>query len=256
MINLNEVFPGEIFLPVTDLAVPNIIQNTYFISNYGRVYNIKLNLLRKQQIENSGYYTVTFALTDGSQKRVGVHRIELITFNPTENFQNLMVNHIDGNKLNNFINNLEWVDASGNIKHAYKINLKGSGEDHCNAVYTSAQIRKICESLENELSYSEIARSVGLPDTHKTHCLISDIKNQISWTSISCEYDLTKKRSNRLLTDDEVVEVYKLIKKENKPYNEVIQILNLDPNINYTNVFNSIKWERRYTHLTKPGKEK
>lgn len=52
-----------------------------------------------------------------------VHRLVAQEFleNPTEKEQ---VNHIDGNKSNNYLSNLEWVTRSENVKHAYLIGLK------------------------------------------------------------------------------------------------------------------------------------
>lgn len=249
MINVNEVFPGETFLPITNHIIPDIIPGTYYISNYGRVFNIKQQIVRKQQLGNSGYYTFTVALLNGEQKRISTHRIELLVFNPIINSHLYEVNHIDGDKLNNHINNLEWVDKSGNMKHAYDHGLIGKGENHCNAVYKTYQIEKICECLENSIKYSDIANIVGLPNNHATHSLISDIKNEVSWTDVSCKYNLKRKRSNRLLDDNQIIDVYKLMKNK-KSYNEIIQLMNLDPNINYYNVFNSIKWKKKFTNLT------
>ena len=249
MININEIFPGEIFLPITNNTIPNIRPDTYYISNYGRVFNIKQQIVRKQQIGNSGYYTFTVALLDGSQKRVSTHRIELLVFKPILNPYRYEVNHIDGNKLNNHISNLEWVDKSGNMKHAYRLDLIGKGEDHCNSVYKTEQIEKICECLENGMKYFDIADIVGLPNNHATHSLISGVKHKVSWITISCKYNLQGKRSNRLLDDEQIINIYKLM-KDKKSYDEIIQIMNLNPNINYYNVFNTIKWKKRFTNLT------
>ena len=59
----------------------------------------------------------------GKGKRYKVHRLVAITFveNPNSFTE---VNHKDGNKLNNTVNNLEWCTRSQNVKHSYDTKLK------------------------------------------------------------------------------------------------------------------------------------
>ena len=245
---IDNAYTDEIWLPISNIMIPNI-KNRYYVSNYGRVYNSHSKIFMKQQISNSGYYTVIVQLLGGITKRVGVHRVELFAFNPIDNHRDYYVNHKDGNKLNNSLSNLEWVDYSGNLIHAYESGLKKRGEEHCNSIYKEEQIRCICKGLQLGKPYELIAKKAGLPIERKSICLISDIKNKISWKFISDEYSFTEKRSNRLFTDDQIHEICKLL-KEKYNYEEIIQIMNLDPSINYYNVFNSIKWKRRYTNIS------
>ena len=69
-------------------------------------------------------YSVTL-YKDGKPKDFLVHRLVLQTFNPTNDL-NLTVNHIDGNRLNNNLNNLEWLTLEDNIRHAFENNLMPS----------------------------------------------------------------------------------------------------------------------------------
>lgn len=72
-------------------------------------------------IDNTGYYQVVFRI-DGKRKYVRVHRLIAETLLP--NPDNLpQINHIDGNKLNNSIENLEWTTNSANTQHGYDNNL-------------------------------------------------------------------------------------------------------------------------------------
>nr|DAF58718.1 MAG TPA: homing endonuclease [Siphoviridae sp. ctxMM9] len=61
--------------------------------------------------------------TDGARHRYSVHRLVLENYNPVDGMETLQVNHIDGDKQNNNLNNLEWVTCQENILHAYKNNL-------------------------------------------------------------------------------------------------------------------------------------
>ena len=77
-----------------------------------------------QAKQNSGYLYVTLMYTDGyrKSKNMLIHRLVAEHYIP--NPDNLpYVNHIDGNKHNNDISNLEWVSASDNVIHAYKTGL-------------------------------------------------------------------------------------------------------------------------------------
>ena len=87
----------------------------YKVSNTGKVYSLSKNKVMKPWIINSGYQVI--ALVDrGISNRILVHRLVSLNFinNPLNKPQ---VNHIDGNKLNNNVANLEWTTASENINH-------------------------------------------------------------------------------------------------------------------------------------------
>lgn len=75
----------------------------------------------KPQLSKDGYYYFNQYL-DGKMYHKRIHRVVCETFisNPE---QKEFVNHIDGNKLNNKLTNLEWVTHSENLKHSYNLGL-------------------------------------------------------------------------------------------------------------------------------------
>lgn len=115
-------------------------EGLYQISNYGRVKSLgRKNIfycgLRKQYLErpvkekilsfNKSYrgYLQVCLTKNGKYQTFLVHRLVAQTFIP--NLENKpQVNHIDGDKENNFVDNLEWVTSSENIRHAFNNGLK------------------------------------------------------------------------------------------------------------------------------------
>ena len=89
-------------------------------NNNGGVQIIPGRMMTERK-NHKGYMTVHLS-KDGVQKRVSVHRIVAMAFveNPDGKEQ---VNHIDGNKLNNRAENLEWVTNNENMQHAIKNGL-------------------------------------------------------------------------------------------------------------------------------------
>ena len=104
-------------------------EGLYEINQQGKVKSLKkLNYgyIMKQRPDRAGYNTVRLTKPSLLSSTQYVHR--LLGFAFIENpFQKPMINHIDGNKLNNSIQNLEWVTNSENMKHAYSIGLCKSG---------------------------------------------------------------------------------------------------------------------------------
>ena len=98
-----------------------IIENpNYEISNYGNFKN-KFGKLLNLNINARGYYYCNIS-TNSKVTKVKIHRLVAKYFlaNP---YKKDTVNHKDGNKLNNHIDNLEWLTRKENIQHAYKNNL-------------------------------------------------------------------------------------------------------------------------------------
>lgn len=89
--------------------------NNYEISKSGKIRNLKNGRILKPCVDKDGY--LVHCLSEkGKSKTVFLHRIIAITF--IDNPENKpCINHIDENKLNNDINNLEWCTVKENITH-------------------------------------------------------------------------------------------------------------------------------------------
>lgn len=98
----------------------------YEISDEGYVYNTCTERIQKQKIAGRGYPQVSF-WKDGKRYYRYIHRLvaEYFIENPN-NYD--CVNHKDGNKLNNNVNNLEWCTNKQNMRHAFEKGLQPSGE--------------------------------------------------------------------------------------------------------------------------------
>ena len=102
---------------------------------------------------NCGYHQVFL-----NKKGLLVHRLVAQAF--IENPDNLPdVNHIDGCKTNNHVENLEWVTRSENVLHAYELGLAGRGAEGSRAKFTWDEIRYIRSS---PLTRKELAKMFGV----------------------------------------------------------------------------------------------
>lgn len=110
----------------------------YIIYNDGRVYSTITNRFLKQNV--SGKYN-SIALPCGyKQKTTRVHRLVAEAFIPNPE-NKPQVNHIDGDKLNNHVSNLEWCTAKDNIVHAFKTGLNKKTEKAKKATSDNNKLR-------------------------------------------------------------------------------------------------------------------
>lgn len=106
----------------------------YQVSNYGRIKSFKRykeGKLLATPATQQGYPQVSLSLNGVDQPHL-VHRLVATHFLPNPE-NKPQVNHLDGNKLNNRVDNLEWATPQENVQHAYNLGLakvKSGSESH------------------------------------------------------------------------------------------------------------------------------
>lgn len=122
---------NEIWKPIKGFEGLYEVSNTGLVKALPRwkINNRGKQLTKEKLLKFNDFSTdyLRVPLTDKNhiKKYYLVHRLVAMTFIPNE--KDLpQVNHIDGNKLNNNVENLEWCTREDNIKHAYKIGLNPS----------------------------------------------------------------------------------------------------------------------------------
>jgi DNA-binding transcriptional regulator YiaG len=142
--------------------------NDYEITKNGDVINKKTGRKVKPQINGRGYYRVSIG-----KKLKFVHRLVAEKYIPNPD-NKPQVNHIDGNKLNNRVENLEWVNNQENHDHARKIGLLKRGENCSWSKLSQDQVNFIRE--HSEISSREMAKVFGISNSH-----VREIRRNESW---------------------------------------------------------------------------
>lgn len=162
----------------------------YNITKYGEVINKHNNRKIKPQPNGKGYLRVIIG-----QRRYFVHRLVAQKYIPNPE-NKLQVNHKDGNKLNNYYENLEWVTNQGNREHAVKNGLQIYGEKCPWAKLTKENVLFILQ--DNSHNITELAKMFNV-----ARITIRDIKLGRTWKQLKRYAELPQ---------NEVVEI-----KDKKP---------------------------------------
>lgn len=159
-------------------------EGLYMVSDEGRVMSAPRAALRgptcgrilSQTYSRSGYLGVSL-FVKGHAKRQQVHRLVAEAFVPNPEHKP-QVNHIDGNKANNVVSNLEWVTASENALHSYR-NLPRKKFSHFHSVKLTPEQAK--EIRASEGTAASVAKRFGVSDV-----TVLKIRKGQSWKEEQC----------------------------------------------------------------------
>lgn len=105
----------------------------YFITSKGLIFSLASGELKQlnptMRGKNRNQYLFVRLEFEGKLKGVNIHRLVAENFLGPKPSDEHVINHIDGNKQNNDVSNLEWTTVAGNTQHAYRTGLAG-GRKH------------------------------------------------------------------------------------------------------------------------------
>lgn len=129
-------------------------EGRYSVSEDGQVFSHKRNKILSAMLSSRGYRCVN--LSDGKSHFTKISRLVGKAFvdNPNNYPQ---INHIDGVKIHDHANNLEWCTQSQNIRHGIKMGLYKTGDRHFNAKLSQTQVAEIRTLSASGVTYRELS---------------------------------------------------------------------------------------------------
>ena len=136
-------------------------------------------------LSRKGYLCVSVYTSNYRSVTLKPHRMvaELFVSND-DPINKTQVNHIDGNKTNNKVENLEWVTPKQNSRHAVDVLGKGIGETHSKATLTDKEVIEICDLLVKGYRNDEISEMKGV----KVY-IIKQIRRKTTWKHLTQDYN-------------------------------------------------------------------
>lgn len=215
-----------------------IDSSKYQVTRDGDVLGPKGNKL-KFKLTKTGYYEVSIRIA-GEKRSFRVNRLVAKAF--IENPENKpFVNHMNGNKLDNRVENLEWVTHKENMSHAKIHGLILRGDRNPRASLKEAQVEEICKLIEMGYRNNDIAKSVST-----TPANVAAIRAGSCWEHISCKYVIP--RRSRSLSNETIHWVCQQI-KEGKTQGEILA-LSRNSRITKT-IIKDIRRKRIYRDISK-----
>ena len=176
-----------------EINIWHIKSGLYQISPNGDIYSVKKHDWMAEPIYGEvgrykGQKTVLLRVdNDSKSHRFYVSRLTMAMFNglPPADMKDPTVDHIDGDSLNNYYENLRWVEREDNTTLRFS---RGIGEENGRAILTQNDVVHICNLLiKKKATISEIAKMYNVSEG-----AINSIYNKQNWKHITCFFEFER----------------------------------------------------------------
>lgn len=204
----------------------NGIETDYVISNKGRVFTKNGEREKATELNKNGYVKIALQI-DKKAKLISVHRAVYESF-VGDIPMGMQINHKNGNKLDNSIENLEVVTPSENIQHAWRTGLSkkqfrvGTANPNCD--HTEQEAIEVYTLLKtSNLKHKEIAELLNLD------LKFVDNVSKGLWGEVTGFNKEEIRRNNKFTEKDDLI-IWYLYSKKNYKASDLTEIMNFDQN--------------------------
>lgn len=153
----------------------------YWVSSLGRFKN-GVGRILKFHPHKKGYLMVSL-YRDGKEGRHQAHRLVGKAFIPNPD-QLPQINHVDGNKKNNSISNLQWCTNLENIMHAWATGLRSRENYAHNGILTNEQVTSIRNATLRKGPYAILTRKSLAEQFGISEHMVKDIRTRRSYKHV------------------------------------------------------------------------
>lgn len=222
------------------LIIINNIVTDYTVEDSGKIFSLNYGRTGKKRelrscLDSHGYMSVNIYINHKLHRKY-VHKLVAEAFIPNDDITKNQVNHMDGDKTNNDISNLEWVTPKENTQHAilHKLRYVRYGDAANYVTITENEANEICRLLEeNILGVREIGDMLGIPPY-----VISNILHKKAWLQVSKDYNIDnhsvkskpikkKKKSPVFITENDVMHICEYLQNTDIPVSKIADRLSI-----------------------------
>lgn len=214
----------------------------YEISDEGEIRSARTKKPHYTRTSRRGYQQVALTTTNGKVRTCQFHHVVLSAFTGG-NQPDMEVDHVNCDKLDNRLSNLEWVTPKENKRRETENKLQMRCESHTNAVLNDDLVRKICELYQEGYNSKKVIKELHLKDlgykSSKIRAVLSQIYKRKTWCDISKDYTWdTEDNKYQTYSRKDLQMMAYLILYSNLKYKE---IANLFPKYPYKQLLQVIK---------------